>query len=324
MILNRNYKILINNLEKCSDLQNNTINFLIIILSSVKNFDQRQTIRETWALDLLQQLGNYRVMFMVGLTESNETQERLKFESLIHEDIVQINIVDSFYNLTYKSIHMLYWHQNYCPNAQYLIKTDDDIYFHIPNVIKWLKTIGNVSGNHSSNHNSNNTIFCHRNISRKILRNANIKDLFLYSSFGRQNNDKQLIERSRKKFQKYIVEYKQLPGNLYPEYCSGFAYAINKLNVEKLFKASKTIPYIGIEDVFITGFCREKMNITITDIKQFRLNPIVRPIESRCIFDQSDRITSNELTEHDMKIMWTHVNTKGYYCKFSSNITQNT
>ena len=74
MILNRNYKILINNLEKCSDLQNNTINFLIIILSSVKNFDQRQTIRETWALDLLQQLGNYRVMFMVGLTESNETQ----------------------------------------------------------------------------------------------------------------------------------------------------------------------------------------------------------------------------------------------------------
>ena len=108
---------------------------------------------------------------------------------------------------------MLYWHQNYCPNAQYLIKTDDDIYFHIPNVIKWLKTIGNVSGNHSnSNHNRNNTIFCHRNISRKILRNANIKDLFLYSSFGRQNNDKQLIERSRKKFQKYIVEYKQLPG----------------------------------------------------------------------------------------------------------------
>ncbi|XP_046909443.2 beta-1,3-galactosyltransferase 5 isoform X2 [Dermatophagoides farinae] len=310
MILGRNYTININNSKKCSDLHNDTISFLIVILSSVGNFDRRQTIRETWALDLLQQLGNYRVIFMVGLTNSNEIQERLRFESLIHEDIVQINIQDNFYNLTHKSIHMLFWYINYCSNAQFLFKTDDDIYLHIPNIIKWLKNV--------STKNCNNTIFCRRNISRKILRNANIKDLFLYSSFGK-TNDKQLIERSRKKFQKYVVEYKQLPGNLYPEYCSGFGYAISEMVAKKLFQASKTIPYIGIEDVFITGFCRYKMNITITDTILLRLNPVILPIESRCVFD-TDRITSNELSNHDMKIMWTHVNTKGYYCKFS-NIT---
>lgn len=172
-----------------------------MILSAAANFEQRQTIRETWANDVMQQIGNFRVFFLIGLTNNTDTQERLVFENMIYEDLLQISIFDSFANLTYKSINMLRWYIKYCPNANFLYKTDDDIYIHLPNVRQLLANSTNL----------NNSILCRRNRSRKILRNANIKDLFFYHSID-GNKDKQLIEQSRKKFRKYIVEYKQLPG----------------------------------------------------------------------------------------------------------------
>lgn len=105
-------------------------------------------------------------------------------------------------------------------------------------------------------------------------------------------------------------------GNLYPDYCSGYSYVIKYSVAKKLFDVSKTIPYIGIEDVFVTGFCRSKANITISNNYNFRLNPIIHPIESRCAFE-TGRINSNELDIKDIKTLWTHVNTQGYYCKFT-------
>lgn len=85
---------------------------------------------------------------------------------------------------------------------------------------------------------------------------------------------------------------------------------------QKLFETSITIPYIGIEDVFITGFCRQKCNVTITNNIMFRLKPFLHPIEGKCAFDKG-RITSNEMVVDDIRKLWTHVNTQGYYCKFT-------
>lgn len=84
----------------------------------------------------------------------------------------------------------------------------------------------------------------------------------------------------------------------------------------KLFESSQTIPYIGIEDVFITGFSRQKSNVIIVNNPHFRLKPFIHPIESRCAFEHG-RINSNEMSVDDSKKLWKHVNTQGYYCKLS-------
>jgi len=40
--------------------------------------------------------------------------------------------MDSYNNLTLKTISMLEWSMEHCPKAQYVLKTDDDMYIHFP------------------------------------------------------------------------------------------------------------------------------------------------------------------------------------------------
>lgn len=96
---------------------------------------------------------------------------------------------------------------------------------------------------------------------------------------------------------------------------------MNRGVAEKLLSASEKIPYIGIEDVFVTGMCREKGNLSIVNNAHFRLKPFIQPIESKCAFENG-RINSNEMTLSDIRKLWMHINTQGYYCKMTANSTQ--
>lgn len=196
---------------------------------------------------------------------------------------------------------MLKWYLDYCPQADYLIKTDDDIYLHIPNIVRLFNEL-QASPNQSS-------LVCHKNKSRRIIRNVTESHKYV------PQNHNISIDKIHKKFSKYILKG-DIPGKYYPEYCSGFIYTMNVGVAKKLFETSKTIPIVNIEDVFITGFSRQKSNVGIVDNVNFRLNPIIYPIEGKCIFD-GGRITSNEMTLKDLNSLWLHVNTNGYYCKYS-------
>lgn len=54
------------------------------------------------------------VIFLVGQTENNETQENITVESQTYDDLIQENFFDSYNNLTLKSIMMLKWVVNNC------------------------------------------------------------------------------------------------------------------------------------------------------------------------------------------------------------------
>ena len=55
-------------------------------------------------------------MFLVGTTREAETslQKELDQESDLHQDIVQENFIDSYANLTLKTIGGVKWSQTYC------------------------------------------------------------------------------------------------------------------------------------------------------------------------------------------------------------------
>lgn len=93
---------------------------------------------------------------------------------------------------------------------------------------------------------------------------------------------------------------------------------MDQSTASKLLLASLKIPYIGIEDVFITGICRHKANLNITNSAHFTLKPYVQPIEAVCAFENG-RITSNEMDSNQIRKLWMHVNTQGYYCKGSTS-----
>lgn len=55
-------------------------------------------------------------------------QERISKEQESFDDIIQENFIDTYHNLTIKSVLMLRWFVQNCRQAKYLFKTDDDMF----------------------------------------------------------------------------------------------------------------------------------------------------------------------------------------------------
>ena len=66
--------------------------------------------------------------FMLGYSPYELYQDQIRNESLLHGDIVQGNFLDSYKNLTYKTVLGHMWVSSFCPQAEFVMKADDDIY----------------------------------------------------------------------------------------------------------------------------------------------------------------------------------------------------
>lgn len=75
---------------------------LIVISSIVHHFKERQAIRDTWASKSFNRNLRYvvRTVFLLGRAIYDSAgQERMASESKIHDDIIQEDFVDSYFNL---------------------------------------------------------------------------------------------------------------------------------------------------------------------------------------------------------------------------------
>jgi len=72
--MRRNLKLVLNNASLCASLRAHQNSFVVVVESDIVNFQERQLIRDTWALSVLQRVANYRVVFLVGLTHSPQVQ----------------------------------------------------------------------------------------------------------------------------------------------------------------------------------------------------------------------------------------------------------
>ena len=69
------------------------------------------------------------LVFVVGLNDRylNDLLE----ESDEHEDLVITNHMDTYQNLTLKTLAAFDWLRTFCPQAEYLLKTDDDMFIQV-------------------------------------------------------------------------------------------------------------------------------------------------------------------------------------------------
>ena len=86
---------------------------LVVVCSAVENTKERQTIRETWAKDQ-DELDDVRVIFMLGNSFNDTLQPNVTKESEIYGDILQESFVDTYANLTVKSLMLLKWFTTSC------------------------------------------------------------------------------------------------------------------------------------------------------------------------------------------------------------------
>ncbi|MCA9460432.1 MAG: hypothetical protein KC550_07845, partial [Nanoarchaeota archaeon] len=81
-------------------------------------------------------------------------RDKLRLENELYADIVQEDFQDAYKNLTYKGIMALKWIKEYCPNAKYILKVDDDI---ISNIFILLRHLHSLERHNIA---QNNTIMC--------------------------------------------------------------------------------------------------------------------------------------------------------------------
>lgn len=240
---------------------------IVLIHSAPRNWNKRNTIRETWG----KEDSRSRILFLLGAVNSTKLQHRLEQENKIFNDMVQGNFIDAYVNMTYKHVMALKWFTYYCPNAKYLLKTDDDVFVHSPNVYEYLE---------SGVPERRKLLFCSKTENARISRS--------YRS-------------------KWRVSTKEYPGRYYPTYCPGFSIIYSADIAYTLYKEAQKQPYFWIDDVHITGSLAKLSNITITPFSKLYLTKSQR----RSIFNGYLNATSTmflftspNLTEDEIRSLW--------------------
>lgn len=124
----------------------------------------------------------------------------------------------------------------FCTNAQFILKTDDDIFADIFQLVEVILV---------ELLNSEKTYACQNMIGNKPVRNP---DNVWYVSEDLYSEQQ------------------------YPAFCSGSAYLIKTGVAEKIYSVCNRQKFLWIDDVFVTGILRENYNSMINDSDNERLD----------------------------------------------------
>jgi len=133
------YKFLSEIPEKCKVTQ--PIPLLFIVKSATQNFRRRQVVRETWGNETLIKHIILKTVFNLGNPHNSTIQGMIDIEKTKHNDIIQIDYKDSYYNNTLKTVGAIRWISNHCHNAQFAMLADDDFYIATELIVDYLKSL---------------------------------------------------------------------------------------------------------------------------------------------------------------------------------------
>lgn len=212
------YKFILNQPDICQGGRE----LIIVCITAVQNFQERQAVRETWGSYAYTPANNASLIFLLGLTNSSLLQKKLVKENQRHKDIVQEDFVDSYRNLSLKSVALLKWVTVYCNASRFVLKADDDMYINIPNLVTAMKI--------------------------EALK----QDSFIMGHMFEG------VKPVQDKKSKWYTPLEHFSETLYPMYTSGTAYCMTTTAALQLYRASVYVPVFWLEDVYVTGLVARK------------------------------------------------------------------
>ncbi|KAB7494981.1 Beta-1,3-galactosyltransferase 1, partial [Armadillidium nasatum] len=114
----------------CND--DDEIHLLILVTSSADHFNERQAIRSTWGHPDYLSTYSTRLIFLLANPNNLSTQRMIVEEYRTYGDLIQEDFVESYMNLTLKTVMGIKWASLHCSRASYVMKTDDDIFVNVP------------------------------------------------------------------------------------------------------------------------------------------------------------------------------------------------
>ncbi|EDV38988.1 uncharacterized protein Dana_GF25081, isoform B [Drosophila ananassae] len=217
------------------------VQVLVLVHSAIPNFEKRRVIRHTWAERSYIERTPLRVIFLLGgVGDGAENWQHLvERENSLHGDLVQGNFDDAYRNMTYKHVMALKWFTENCPQAQLMVKVDDDVYINTPQLVKY---------------------FTDPELPEHALLHQ--PDLLLCRPVKKSR-----VKRTYRS--KWRVTYKEYPHRFYPPYCPGLAIVYSPEVVRRLFGAAQKANYFWVDDVLITGILTEATGTKITKLTHY-------------------------------------------------------
>jgi hypothetical protein len=87
------------------------------------------------------ELSNVKVIFLLGQLKNATFQSNVTTESETYGDILQEGFIDTYANLTVKSLMLLKWFSQECHKVPYVLKTDDDMYINLKQLFQLVRLL---------------------------------------------------------------------------------------------------------------------------------------------------------------------------------------
>ena len=214
------FKYLINTKSVCKE----KLFVLAYIHTAPDHYKRRMVIRQTWGNPKYYTDLKMRIVFVMGKTDRQDIQDALEFEAEQYHDIVQEDFLDSYRNLTYKGIAALKWISNYCPDAKFILKADDDIFVNTFTLFRRLQSLNETGIDNKG------LLMCLVWSRMKVMREG-----------------------------KWKVDIEDFKDDFYPTYCSGSAYTMSTDVAIAMHNISYHIPFFWVDDFYITGMLPMKL-----------------------------------------------------------------
>ncbi|XP_069020436.1 beta-1,3-galactosyltransferase 2-like [Embiotoca jacksoni] len=265
------FPYIINEPDKCAE--NRLALFLVLLIATeARQVEARNAIRQTWGNEsVAPALGLIR-LFLLGKKEGELgllQQKMLQAESRRHHDIIQQDFLDSYKNLTIKTLMGMNWVAMHCPQASYVMKTDSDMFVNTEYLIY------------------------------KLLR-PELKPKKNYFT----GNNMRGFAPNRNKNSKWYMPPELYPSEKYPTFCSGTGYVFSGDVAGKIYLASLSIQHLHLEDVYV-GICLAKLRIEPTPPPNEFLFNHWRVSYSSCKY--SHLITSHGFHPNELLKYWHHL-----------------
>ncbi|XP_030809460.1 LOW QUALITY PROTEIN: beta-1,3-galactosyltransferase 2-like [Camarhynchus parvulus] len=268
----RPFAFIINEEEKC---KGRTPFLVLLISTTAAEVERRNAIRRSWGSEGAVLGADVIRLFMLGSDTEGDGDVLLR-ESEQHHDIIQQDFLDTYNNLTLKTLMGMSWVASYCSDTRFAMKTDSDVFVNTMHLIeKLLRPLPPPTQNYFTGH--------------LMAGNSPI----------------------RNKASKWYISEEEFPGNRYHPFCSGTGYVFSGDLAAKIVEASLMIKFIHLEDVYV-GFCLHAKGVEIVP-PPYSLFNIRKVPFSPCAYNEL--ITSHHIEPHEHILYWETLQEKKHMCK---------
>ncbi|XP_006882257.1 PREDICTED: beta-1,3-galactosyltransferase 4 [Elephantulus edwardii] len=276
---------------------------LILVCTAPDNFHQRNAIRASWGGLRTARGLRVQTLFLLGepvhpLPTLDKQRSNLVWEAQTQGDIIQAAFHDSYRNLTLKTLSGLNWASEYCPMARYILKTDDDVYVNVPELVselvwrgghleKWKRTMEPQGVGAATEEKQERA--------DQALAYEPVPLLYLGRVHWR-------VYPTRTPGNRHQVSEEQWPETWgpFPPYASGTGYVLSASAVQLILKVASQTPFLPLEDVFV-GISARRGGLTPTHCVKLA-GATQYPLD-RCCYGKF-LLTSHRLDPWKMQEVW--------------------